>query len=106
MKYFNNGLAARQLAILELLDDDTFIFTNIDGVGPIDLVTLNIKTKEVQFIDCKADHPKRHRQRPHTELQKELGVKHMYINLQRGTKQVGRKKIKLKYEPRICKEQD
>ena len=106
MKYYNNGLAARQLAILELLDDDTLVFTNIDGVGPVDLVTLNIKTKEITLIDCKADHPKRHRQRPHTRLQKELGVQHMYINLVKGTKRIDRKKSNLKYEPRICKEQD
>lgn len=104
MKYYNNGLAARQLAILELLDDDTLVFTNIDGVGPIDLVTVNIKTKEVRFIDCKADHPKRHRKRPQTELQKTLNVKHMYINLKRGTKRLDRKKTNLKYEPRIDKE--
>jgi len=106
LKYYNNGLAARQLAILELLDDDTLVFTNIDGVGPIDLVTVNIHTKEVRFIDCKADHPKKHRKRPMSKIQKELNVQHMYINLKRGTKRIERKKENLKYEPRICKEQD
>jgi hypothetical protein len=106
LRYFNNGLAARQLAILELIDDDTYVFTNIDGVGPIDLITVNIKTKEVQFIDSKADNPKKHRKRDYTELQKELGVKHMYINLKKGTKIIDNEKSDLKYELRICKKQD
>ena len=103
MKYFNNGLAARQLSILELLDDDVLIFSCIDGVGPIDLVTVNIKTKEVCFYDCKADHPKKHRKRPQSDIQKELNVKHLYINLKRGTKRIDRKKTNLKYEPRLDK---
>lgn len=103
MRYFNNGLAARQLAILELIDDDTLVFTNIDGVGPIDLITVNLQTKKVCFYDCKADHPARHRKRPRTKLQKLLNVKHMYINLKLGTKRIDRKKTNLKYEPRVCK---
>ena len=106
MKYYNNGLAARQLAILELLDDDILILSNIDGVGPIDLVTLNIKTKEIEFIDCKADHPRKHRKRPYSDLQKQLNVKHLYINLRKGTKRIDRKKSDLKYEPRFNKNKD
>lgn len=103
MRYFNNGLAARQLAILELIDDDTYVFTNIDGVGPIDLVTVNIKTKEVQFIDSKADNPKKHRKREYTELQKHLGVKHLYINLKKGTKRIDNETSNLKYAFRVNK---
>lgn len=100
MKYYNNGIAARQLAILELLDDDTLIFTNIDGLGPIDLITVNVKNGKVKFFDCKADNPTKHRQRPHTEIQKKLEVEHLYINLKKGTKFVDREHKELKYEPR------
>lgn len=106
MKYYNNGLAARQLAILELLNDDTLVFTNIDGIGPIDLITVDLKTGKVQFIDSKADHPKKHRKRDHTEIQKKLGVKHMYINLRKGTKVIEGDKTELKYEPRTNQKQN
>jgi len=35
--------------MLKLLDDDHLIFSNQFGVGPIDIVTVNIKTGKVDF---------------------------------------------------------
>ena len=44
MKFYNKGIAAHLITMLELLDDDHLIFSNVCGVGPIDVVTINIKT--------------------------------------------------------------
>ena len=85
MKYYNKGIAAHLIAMLELLDDDHLIFTNVQGIGPIDIVTVNIKTGEVDFYDAKSDRESRHKQREFTEIQKRLGVKHIYINLRKKT---------------------
>ena len=71
--------------MLELLDDDHLIFTNVQGIGPIDIVTVNIKTGKVDFYDAKSDRESRHKKRSFTEIQKRLGVKHIYINLRKKT---------------------
>jgi len=88
VKYYNNGIAAHLTAMLELLDDDHLLFTNVNGVGPIDIVRVNIHTGKVDFFDAKADHPLRHRKRPLTEIQKKLKVKNFYVNFNRQTKRV------------------
>lgn len=85
MKYYNKGIAAHLIAMLELLDDDHLIFTNVQGIGPIDIVTVNIKTGKVDFYDAKSDRESRHKKRSFTEIQKRLGVKHIYINLRKKT---------------------
>ena len=85
MKYYNKGIAAHLIAMLELLDDDHLIFTNVQGIGPIDIVTVNIKTGEVNFYDAKSDRESRHKKRPYTEIQKKLGVKQFYVNLHKRT---------------------
>jgi hypothetical protein len=85
VKYFNKGIAAHLEAMLKLLDDDHLIFTNLQGVGPIDIVTVNIKTGKVDFYDAKSDRESRHRKRPSTQLQKKLGVKNLYVNLRKRT---------------------
>ena len=71
--------------MLELLDDDHLIFSNTQGIGPIDIVTVNIKTGKVDFYDAKSDRESRHKKREFTEIQKRLGVKHIYINLRKKT---------------------
>ena len=71
--------------MLELLDDDHLIFSCVNGVGPIDIVTVNIKTGKVDFYDAKSDRESRHKKRSFTEIQKRLGVKHIYINLRKKT---------------------
>ena len=85
MKYYNKGIAAHLIAMLELLDDDHLIFSNTQGIGPIDIVRVNIKTGEVDFYDAKSDRDRAHKKRPYTEIQKKLGVKHIYINLRKKT---------------------
>ena len=85
MKYYNKGIAAHLIAMLELLDDDHLIFSNTQGIGPIDIVTVNIKTGKVDFYDAKSDRESRHKKRSFTEIQKRLGVKHIYVNLRKKT---------------------
>ena len=85
MKYYNKGIAAHLIAMLELLDDDHLIFSNTPGIGPIDIVRVNIKTGKVDFYDAKSDRESRHKKRSFTEIQKRLGGKHIYINLRKKT---------------------
>ena len=85
MKYYNKGIAAHLEAILKLLDDDHLIFSNQFGVGPIDIVTINIKTGKVNFYDAKSDRERSHKKRPYTQIQKKLGVKQFYVNLRKRT---------------------
>ena len=91
MKYYNKGIAAHLIAMLELLDDDHLIFSNVQGIGPIDIVTVNIKTGEVNFYDAKSDRESRHKKRPFTEIQKKLGVKQFYVNIHKRTWRLGSK---------------
>ena len=85
MKYYNKGIAAHLIAMLELLDDDHLIFTNVQGIGPIDIVTVNVKTGKVDFYDAKSDRDRAHKKRPYSEIQKKLGVKQFYVNLRKKT---------------------
>ena len=91
MKYYNKGIAAHLIAMLELLDDDHLVFTNVQGIGPIDIVTVNIKSGEVNFYDAKSDRESRHKKRPFTEIQKKLGVKQFYVNIRKRTWRLGSK---------------
>ena len=75
----------------ELLDDDHLIFQNLQGVGPIDIITVNKKTGEVIFYDAKSDRDRAHKKRPFTEIQKKLGVKQFYVNLHNRTWRLGSK---------------
>jgi len=85
VKFYNKGIAAHLEAILKLLDDDHLVFENLQGQGPIDIVTVNKETGKVTFYDAKSDRESRHKKRPITEIQKKLGVKHIYINLKKKT---------------------
>ena len=95
MKYYNKGIAAHLEAMLELLDDDHLLFTNVQGIGPIDIVRVNIHTGEVDFYDAKSDRESRHKKRPITQIQKKLGVKQLYVNLHKRTFKLGSKLGKL-----------
>ena len=85
MKYYNKGIAAHLEAILKLLDDDHLVFENIQGVGPIDIITVNKKTGKVTYYDAKSDRERSHKKRPQTQIQKKLGVKNFYVNLHKRT---------------------
>ena len=95
MKYYNKGIAAHLEAMLELLDDDHLLFTNLQGIGPIDIVRVNINTGAVDFFDAKSDRESRHKKRPITQIQKKLGVKQLYVNLHKRTFKLGSKLGKL-----------
>ena len=85
MKYYNKGIAAHLEAILKLLDDDHLGFENIQGVGPIDIITVNETTGEVTYYDAKSDRERSHKKRSQTQIQKKLGVKNFYVNLHKRT---------------------
>ena len=85
MKFYNKGIAAHLEAILKLLDDDHLVFENIQGVGPIDIITVNKKTGKVTYYDAKSDRERAHKKRPQTQIQKKLGVKNFYVNLRKRT---------------------
>lgn len=95
MRYYNKGIAAHVIAILELLDDDHLVFTNVNGIGPVDIVTVNIKTGSVDLYDAKSDRESRHKKRPLKDIQKHLNVKQFYINIQKRTYKLGNKRGKI-----------
>jgi hypothetical protein len=55
VKFYNKGIAAHLEAILKLLDDDHLVFENLQGQGPIDIITVNKHTGKVTFYDAKSD---------------------------------------------------
>jgi len=85
VKFYNKGIAAHLEAILKLLDDDHLVFENIQGVGPIDIITVNKNSGKVTFYDAKSDREDRHKKRENTKIQKKLGVKNFYVNLHKRT---------------------
>ena len=85
MQFYNRGIKAHLLAAQHLIDDDHFVFTNFCGIGPIDLIRLNIHTGISQLFDVKTDNDDHHRKRERTELQIKLGVKNLYVNLRKRT---------------------
>ena len=85
MKYYNKGIKAHLVAMQELLDDDHLVFSNTFGVGPIDIVRVNIHTGFCEFFDAKSDRDRAHRKRPFTALQKKLGVQQFYVNFHKRT---------------------
>lgn len=95
MKFYNKGIAAHLETILKLLDDDHLVFENLQGQGPIDIVTVNKETGEVTFYDAKSDRTSRHKKRQQSEIQKKLGVKNIYVNLHKRTIRLGSKVEKL-----------
>ena len=85
MQYYNRGIKAHLLAAQHLIDDDHFVFTNFCGIGPIDLVRLNIQSGKSELFDAKTDKDDAHRPRDRSELQIKLGVKNLYVNLRKRT---------------------
>ena len=85
MKFYNKGIAAHLEAILKLLDDDHLVFENLQGQGPIDIITVNKQTGKVTFYDAKSDRTSRHKKRQQSKIQEKLGVKNIYVNLHKRT---------------------
>ena len=71
---------------------NTIVFTPLDGVGPIDIVTYNIKTKEYNNYDVKTVSLRKNQtyrckvgsriNRTPSKKQKELNVKIIYVTEQ------------------------
>ena len=85
MQFYNRGIKAHLLAAQHLIDDDHLVFTNYCGIGPVDLVRVNIHTGKTDLFDVKTDKDEWHRKRERSELQIKLGVKNLYVNLRKRT---------------------
>ena len=85
MQFYNRGVKAHLLAAQHLMDDNHFVFTNFCGIGPIDLVRVNIQSGTTELFDVKTDKDEWHRKRERSELQIKLGVKLLYVNLHKRT---------------------
>ena len=68
MQFYNRGIKAHLLAAQHLIDDDHFVFTNFCGIGPIDLVRLNIQTGKTELFDVKTDNDAHHRKREQVRI--------------------------------------
>ena len=85
-KTANVGLVNELIAQLTFAKDaNIVVFTPLGGLGPIDIVRVNIHTGKVDFYDAKSDRDRSHHPRPFTELQKKLGVKQFYVNRKKRT---------------------
>jgi hypothetical protein len=85
LQFYNRGIKAHLLAAQHLIDDDHLVFTNYCGIGPVDLVRVNIHTGKTDLFDVKTDKDEWHRKRERSELQIKLGVKNLYVNLRKRT---------------------
>jgi len=84
------GITSQLLAYNYLLKQpNTIVFTPLDGVGPIDIVTYNTKTKEYKNYDVKTVSLRKHKtyrckagsriNRTPSKLQKDLNVEIIYV---------------------------
>jgi hypothetical protein len=101
VKFYNKGIASHLETLLHLIDDDHLLFTNVQGVGPIDIVRVNIKTGKATFYDAKSDREDRHKKRQQSEVQKKLGVINIYVNLHKRQVRVEKRVDKLQAR-RVC----
>lgn len=101
------GIISQLLAYVHLAKQkDTIVFTPLDGVGPIDIITYNIKTKKYRKYDVKTvslRQQQSHRCRPGTRInrsptqqQKDLDVEILYVTEQGEIYQVPKRKFKNK----------
>jgi len=99
------GITSQLLAQSYLAkQENTIVFTPLDGVGPIDIVTYNIKTKEYTNYDVKTVSLRKkqtHRckagsriNRTPSKRQKELNVKIIYVTEQGDVYEVRRRSRK------------
>lgn len=92
MKTGNKGVLSEIIAQAHFAKDpDLLVFTPLCGVGPVDIVTYNIKTKEYTNYDVKTEsfrlsdtkYGNRNKDRINRSpnvRQKELNVKILYVN--------------------------
>ena len=92
MKTSNKGVLSEVIAQAHFAKDpDLLVFTPLCGVGPVDIVTYNIKTKQYTNYDVKTEsfrlsntkYGNRNKDRINRSpnvRQKELNVKILYVN--------------------------
>ena len=92
MKTGNKGVLSEVIAQAHFAKDpDLLVFTPLCGVGPVDIVTYNIKTKQYNNYDVKTEsfrlsntkYGNRNKDRINRSpnvRQKELNVKILYVN--------------------------
>lgn len=92
MKKSNKGILSEIIAQSHFIkDQDLLVFTPLCGIGPIDIITYNLKTKKYTNYDVKTEsfrlsdtkyyHKKNDRiNRSPSLLQKELEVKILYVH--------------------------
>ena len=85
MQFYNRGIKAHLLAAQHLIDDDHFVFTNFCGIGPIDLIRLNIHTGKTELFDVKTDNDSFTEKEKDQNYKLKLGVKLIYVNLHKRT---------------------
>ena len=79
------GMQSEQIAILHLLEKGYFVFKNLYGVGPVDLIAINEKGA-VEIFDVKTESyrktwkPGTRICRRLTQEQKKLKMKFIFVN--------------------------
>ena len=68
------GMKSEQIAILHLIEKGYFVFKNLYGVGPADLIAINEKGA-VEIFDVKTESYRRL-----TQEQKKLKMKFIFVN--------------------------
>jgi len=87
----NKGIISELIALAHLAKQpDTIVFQAIGGIGPIDIVTFNIKTKEYTNYDVKSVSYRKNKScfnkkgdkinRSPSKKQKDLKVKLLYVD--------------------------
>ena len=101
------GIASQLLAQYYLAkQENTIVFTPLDGVGPIDIVTYNTKTKEYKNYDVKTVSFRKNQtyrckagtriNRTPSKIQKNLNVEIIYVTEQGEVYQIPKRKFRNK----------
>lgn len=101
------GIASQLIAYNYLVKQkNTIVFTPLDGVGPIDIVTYNTKTKEYNNYDVKTVSFRKNQtyrckagtriNRTPSKIQKDLNVEIIYVTEQGEVYQIPKRKFRNK----------
>ena len=101
------GIASQLLAQYYLAkQENTIVFTPLDGVGPIDIVTYNTKTKEYNNYDVKTVSFRKNQtyrckagtriNRTPSKIQKNLNVEIIYVTEKGEVYQIPKRKFRNK----------
>lgn len=101
------GIVSQLIAYNYLVkQENTIVFTPLDGVGPIDIITYNTKTKEYKNYDVKTVSLRKHKtygckagsriNRTPSKIQKNLNVEIIYVTEQGEVYQIPKRKFRNK----------